>query len=94
MLLTFFIVALPGVSEQRRSFQGYDPSNELVPSGSNVATLRLSVLTPVAKALKTKSAIAGLAERMESLRGVGYLDSTSPSDIVTDIARLYRDTNV
>ena len=48
----------------------------------------------MAKALTAKAAISGLAECMESLGGVGYLDSSSPLDIATNIARLYRDANV
>lgn len=31
---------------------------------------------------------------MESLGGIGYLDSASPLDIATNVARLYRDANV
>jgi hypothetical protein len=58
------------------------------------AVLLLRVLTPVIKALTAKSAIAGLAGCMESLGGVGYIDSSSPLDIGANIARLYRDANV
>ncbi|MCJ1450602.1 hypothetical protein MMC28_000935 [Mycoblastus sanguinarius] len=97
MLLTFFIVALLGVSEQpdSRSPSGArDPPDSLVPKDHRVALLLLRVLTPTLKAMTTKSAIAGLAECMESLGGVGYLDSCSPLDIGTNIARLYRDANV
>ena len=99
MLMTFFVVALLGVSEQaspksRQVSQNSDSSAaHLVPSGPAVVLL-LRVLTPVLKALTAKAAIAGLAECMESLGGVGYLDSSSPLDISTNIARLYRDANV
>ena len=58
------------------------------------ASLLLRVLTPAFKALTAKAAIAGLAECMESLGGVGYLDSSSPLDIGTNIGRLYRDASV
>lgn len=99
MLMTFFVVALLGVSEQA-SPTSCQPSHKpgssaahLVPSGPAVVLL-LRVLTPVLKALTAKAAIAGLAECIESLGGVGYLDSSSPLDIGTNIARLYRDANV
>ena len=99
MLMTFFVVALLGVSEQVSPKSRHDSPNsassaaDLVPSGYAVVLL-LRVLTPVLKALTAKAAIAGLAECMESLGGVGYLDSSSPLDISTNIARLYRDANV
>ena len=99
MLMTFFVVALLGVSEQassksrQTSQKSGSSAAHLVPSGPAVVLL-LRVLTPVLKALTAKAAIAGLAECMESLGGVGYLDSSSPLDIGTNIARLYRDANV
>ncbi|KAL2048528.1 hypothetical protein N7G274_000440 [Stereocaulon virgatum] len=98
MLLTYFVAALLGVSEQplsrpsRSSHSPASPAASLVPDGP-AAVLLLRLLTPVLKALTAKSAIAGLAECMESLGGVGYLDSSSPVDIGTNIARLYRDAN-
>ena len=101
MLLVFFVVALLGVSELPDDAQTMSPpyqcssgSSGLIPKSSKTALLLLRVLTPVVKALTAKSAIAGLAECMESLVGVGYLDSSSPLDIGTNIARLYRDANV
>ena len=99
MLMTFFVIALLGVSEQGSPKLRHDSQNSgssaahLVPSG-HAAVLLLRVLTPVLKALTAKAAIAGLAECMESLGGAGYLDSSSPLDIGTNIARLYRDANV
>ena len=99
MLMTYFVVALLGVSEQpqskalRNRHASASPASPLVPDGPE-AGLLLRVFTPVLKALTAKSAIAGLAECMESLGGVGYLDSSSPLDIGTNIARLYRDANV
>jgi alkylation response protein AidB-like acyl-CoA dehydrogenase len=50
----------------------------------------LRLLTPVAKGVTAKKAIAGLAECMESLGGVGYLEN---EDMQFNITRLYRDTN-
>ena len=94
MMLAFFVVALLGVSENCGGSQKHRCSIELVPSEIQAAGLLLIILTPVVKALTAKSAIAGLAGCMESLGGVGYLDSLSPSDIETNIARLYRDVNV
>lgn len=96
MQLTFFTVALLGVCEQSSrptDAQISSAMSTLVPT-QPTASLLLRVLTPVVKALTAKAAIAGLAECMESLGGVGYLDSSSPSDIGTNVARLYRDANV
>ncbi|KAL9614590.1 MAG: hypothetical protein Q9167_000959 [Letrouitia subvulpina] len=101
MHFAFFVVALLGVSEQASNSQ-YQPKNSQVSASitSRIvppepsATLILRLLTPVLKAMSAKAAIAGLAECMESLGGVGYLDSSSPSDIETNVARLLRDANV
>ena len=93
MHLTFFVVALLGIAEQSASSQ---PSVSLAVAfmpKEQAATSLLRVLTPITKALTAKAAISGLAECMESLGGVGYIDSISPPDIETNIARLYRDTN-
>lgn len=51
----------------------------------------LRLLTPAVKGITAKKAIAGLAECMESLGGVGYLEN---EDMQFNIARLYRDANV
>ncbi|KAL6715631.1 hypothetical protein ACLMJK_006592 [Lecanora helva] len=99
-ILTFFVVALLGVAETPSNSQispayyGSIGSSTPVPRNTKVASRLLRILTPVVKALTAKTAIAGLAECMESLGGVGYLDSSSPVDIETNIARLYRDANV
>ena len=96
MLLTFSVVALLGISEQtiQSSLQRCDTADDLVPCDSRAAALLLRVLTPIVKASTAKFAIAGLAECMESIGGIGYLDSSSPLDVETNIARLYRDANV
>ncbi|KAK4694640.1 hypothetical protein P7C71_g2976, partial [Lecanoromycetidae sp. Uapishka_2] len=94
MLMTFFVVALLGISEQSTAPWDGETANDFVPRDRKIVVLLLRVLTPVLKALTAKAAIAGLAECMESLGGVGYLDSSSPLDIGTNIARLYRDANV
>lgn len=99
MLLTFFVITLLGVSEkpidpQCSRGRENNPLNGLVPSDSRTVALFLRILTPVMKALTAKNAIAGLAECMESLGGVGYLDSSSSLDIGNNVARLYRDANV
>lgn len=94
MLLTYFVVALLGIAEQGPRLADSQAScGPLVPE-EPIASLLLRILTPVVKALTAKAAIVGLAECMESLGGVGYLDSSSPLDIGTNIARLYRDANV
>jgi len=53
--------------------------------------LILRLLTPLAKMTAARVAIAGLAECMESLGGLGYLESEDPA---LNIARLFRDANV
>lgn len=94
MHLTFFVVALLGISEQSASSQASgSPAAAFMPK-ETAAKLLLRVLTLVMKALTAKAAISGLMECMESLGGVGYIDSISPLDIETNIARLYRDANV
>lgn len=94
MQITYFVVALLGVCERGSGLALAQTScSHLVPTDP-VASLLLRLLTPLVKAVTAKAAIAGLAECMESLGGVGYLDSSSPLDIGTNIARLYRDANV
>ncbi len=97
MVLTFFVVARLGTSEQsidRVSPRSRPTEGSIVPENPDIAAVLLRLLAPIAEALTAKAAIAGLAECMESLGGVGYLDSASPLDIETNIARLYRDVNV
>ena len=102
MYFAFFVVALLGVTEQTPDLKsegdrGESASSNHVPKivpRQPTADRLLRLLTPVLKALSAKAAIAGLSECMESLGGVGYLDSTSPLDIGTNIARLFRDANV
>lgn len=91
MHLTFFIVALLGLSEQPTTSPTSGYSVLLMLSSRGAAELLLRVLTPVAKALTAKAAIAGLAECMESLGGVGYLEN---EDMMFNVARLFRDANV
>jgi len=97
MHLTFFTVLLLGISEQQPASSltylssSTSPSlSKLQPSHSDAKTL-LRVLTPITKALTAKAAIAGLAECMESLGGIGYLEN---EDMAFNIARLFRDANV
>lgn len=96
MLFTFFVSALLGVAEQSRhaAFQG-SQTKQISPSPTipdpSTAEHLLRLLTPVAKGVTAKRAIAGLAECMESLGGVGYLEN---EDMQFNIARLYRDANV
>lgn len=102
--LTYFVVTLLGVSEsgsssgclsRTTSSEAWGPPQHLAiqsETGTNTAAshlLRLS--TPLAKAVTARAAIAGLAECMESLGGVGYLENDDPE---LNIARLYRDVNV
>ena len=92
MHLAFFTVALLGLSEQpTATSHASEIRNSIVPSSQEAVRLLLRVLTPVTKALTAKAAIAGLAECMESLGGVGYLEN---EDMAFNIARLFRDANV
>jgi alkylation response protein AidB-like acyl-CoA dehydrogenase len=94
MHLTFFTVLLLGISEQppasHPSPAPNAPLSNLQPSHAD-AKLLLRLLTPIVKALTAKATIAGLAECMESLGGVGYLEN---EDVEFNIARLFRDANV
>ena len=96
MLFTFFVSALLGVAEQSQhaTYQGSEvkpvESSLAIPDPSMAEHL-LRLLTPVVKGVTAKKAIAGLAECMESLGGVGYLEN---EDMQFNIARLYRDANV
>ena len=96
MLFTMFVSALLGVAEQSEHAAFSATSNARVeatmaiPDPSTAEHL-LRLLTPAVKGLTAKKAIAGLAECMESLGGVGYLEN---EDMQFNIARLYRDANV
>ncbi|EGP86083.1 unnamed protein product [Zymoseptoria tritici ST99CH_1A5] len=90
--LTFYAVALLGLSEQGAGSAGQDSPCEascLAPREAVQSLLRL--VTPLAKMMTAKAAIAGLAECMESLGGVGYLEN---EDVALNVARLFRDVNV
>lgn len=92
MQLAFATAALLGVAENRRGGggSGVEWLDGLgVGEADAVALLRL--LTPMAKALTARVAIAGLAECMESLGGVGFLENEDPE---LNLARLFRDANV
>lgn len=97
MHLTFFTVLLLGISEQQPASNlnhlcsaSYPSLARLQPSHADSKIL-LRVLTPVVKALTAKASIAGLAECMESLGGIGYLEN---EDMAFNVARLFRDANV
>ena len=102
VLLCIFVASLLGVVEQPQiaayneamghSQQGttaIDATTTLPSPAAAEHVFRL--LTPVLKGLTAKSAIAGLAECMECMGGVGYLEN---DDMQYNIARLYRDVNV
>lgn len=98
ILLNFFVISMLGKVEPPpppAALAGSTLPAEhetLSPEDQRKYTHLLRLLTPIAKALTSKAAILGLAESMESLGGVGYLDS--PDDQAFNIARLFRDTNV
>lgn len=96
MLFAFFVSALLGVVEQSQhaAYQGSE-TKPIAPSqvlrDPSLAEHLLRLLTPVVKGVTAKKAIAGLAECMESLGGVGYLEN---EDMQFNVARLFRDANV
>lgn len=96
MQLTFFVVLVLGMCERQDglSERMRMPTTvflERIVPGSSDAQLLLRVLTPVAKGVTAKAAIAGLGECMEGLEGVGYLEN---GDVELNVARLVRDTSV
>ena len=96
VLFTMFVSAVLGVAEQAEHAAFSSTSNahtevtSVIPDPSAAEHL-LRILTPAVKGLTAKKAIAGLAECMESIGGVGYLEN---EDMQFNIARLYRDANV
>ena len=85
MHLGFLAAALAGLAEHPPASFAAAP----VSSAAEAAALA-RLLTPVAKAVCAKRAVAGLQECMESLGGVGYVED----EIEFNVARLYRDANV
>ena len=96
VLLTFFASAVFGVAQQsqhaayQRIVTKPMKPTSMIPNPSKAENL-LRLLTLVAKGVTAKKAIAGVAECMESLGGVRYLEN---EDMQLNIARLYRDANV
>ncbi|KAF3920022.1 hypothetical protein ABW21_db0203720 [Orbilia brochopaga] len=86
MQLTFFTVALLGFEEKGMP----EGRAKWMPKDAKETGLLLRVLTPLVKMVTAKATIAGLAECMECLGGVGYLENEQE----LNIARLYRDANV
>ena len=75
----------------RSSSPGQNNNDDDSPVNSVEEAIALArLLTPVAKSMCSKAAIAGLQECMESLGGVGYLEDEGE----LNIARLFRDVNV
>lgn len=92
MFLTYYTAALLGVCEGQETSptnKSLSEKSQLVPP--EAAPLILRLLTPLAKMTAAKVSIAGLAECMESLGGLGYLENEDPA---LNIARLFRDANV
>lgn len=92
MFLTYFTATLLGACESQESASTHKSpceQSQLVPD--EAAPLILRLLTPLAKMTAAKVSIAGLAECMESLGGLGYLENEDPA---FNIARLFRDANV
>ena len=102
VLLCIFVASLLGVIEQPQiaAYQKAANSSSKPPSlpsptpsvpDPQAAEHIFRLLCPVLKGLTAKSAVAGLAECMECMGGVGYLEN---DDMMFNIARLYRDVNV
>jgi alkylation response protein AidB-like acyl-CoA dehydrogenase len=92
MYLTYYTAALMGVCEGQQGVSTLkSPCEQSQLAPREVAPLILRLLTPLAKMTTAKVAIAGLAECMESLGGLGYLENEDPA---LNIARLFRDANV
>ena len=100
LYLAFFGVALLGISEAASApapvSQPADATPAarflaLGPSAAVAAPLLLRLLASVSKALIARAAISGLAERMEPLGAVGYLEN---EDAAWNVARLFHDANV
>lgn len=92
MFLTYYTATLLGAYESQGSASTHKSpceQSQLVPD--EAAPLILRLLTPLAKMTAAKVSIAGLAECMESLGGLGYLENEDPA---LNIARLFRDANV
>jgi alkylation response protein AidB-like acyl-CoA dehydrogenase len=89
--LAFFVVAALGVAEHPGEFDAGQRGGKGMPvADAREAVLLGRLVTPVAKAMCSKYAIAGLQECMESLGGVGYLEDEPEFNV----ARLFRDANV
>ncbi|KAK6522589.1 hypothetical protein TWF281_002027 [Arthrobotrys megalospora] len=86
MQLTYFTVALLGFDEQGMP----EKRAAWMPKDGKEVALMLRVLTPLVKMVTAKATVAALAECMECLGGVGYLENEQE----LNIARLYRDANV
>ena len=96
-MLTLFVATVLGVAEQpliaafeRQPLPPTIHATNVVPYPEDAEHL-LRFLTPVAKGIACKAAVAGLAECMENLGGVGYLEN---EDMQFNMARLFRDANV
>ncbi|EPS41682.1 hypothetical protein H072_4385 [Dactylellina haptotyla CBS 200.50] len=86
MQLTYFTVALLGFDEHGMP----EKKAPWMPTESGETGLLLRVLTPLVKMITAKGVVNALAECMECLGGVGYLENEQE----LNIARLYRDANV
>lgn len=88
MALGFFAASMMGRVEHPAEPTG--GATTLQPEQRTAENL-FRLLTPLVKAVCSKDCIAGIQECMESLGGLGYLES---EDQEMNIARLFRDANV
>ncbi|GBF60648.1 acyl-CoA dehydrogenase [Trichophyton mentagrophytes] len=91
MHLTFFVVALLGISEGSNCCSCMAAQINILPRHKNNTLALLRLLTPMAKARTALRAIKGVRASMENLGGIGYLENEDP---ILNIARIFRDTCV
>ncbi|EFQ99761.1 aidB protein [Nannizzia gypsea CBS 118893] len=91
MHLTFFILALLGISEGGTISSCMAAQVNIIPQDKNHTLQLIRLLTPMAKARTALRAIKGVRASMENLGGIGYLENEDP---ILNIARIFRDTCV
>ncbi|KAK2861113.1 hypothetical protein FQN49_004536, partial [Arthroderma sp. PD_2] len=91
MHLSFFIVALLGISEGSSSASSQAAEVNIIPKDENHSLALLRLLTPMVKARTALRAIKGVRASMENLGGIGYLENEDP---ILNVARIFRDTCV
>ncbi|KAJ5115481.1 hypothetical protein NUU61_001240 [Penicillium alfredii] len=89
MNLAFFTIAVMGLVENKAS---QSSPNTHLPRPGQEADVVFRTLTATAKAVISKTAIAGIQECQESMGGVGYMDEADEPEF--NISRILRNTAV